>query len=152
MLTYFSNTDAGERTGAEVVQVYVGIKESAVDRQKKLLKGFEKVFLEDGQSTAVSIGVELVDLRYFSNDQRKWVFEPGTYLFYIGSSSDDATLHVKEVERAWETRSTRRGAMGQVRFVGKETSPLRTQFAFAENNDYNLANGCKMQPSEATVW
>ena len=90
--------NAGDRAGAEVVQVYVGIKESAVDRQKKLLKGFEKVCLEPGQSTSVSISVDLDELRYFSNEQRNWVYEPGTYLFYIGSSSDEAALQVKEVD------------------------------------------------------
>jgi beta-glucosidase len=92
--------NAGDVTGAEVVQVYVGMKQSAVDRQKKLLKGFEKVYLEPGQLKSVSIRVNLDDLRYFSNEQRKWVFEPGTYSFYVGSSSDEAALQVKEVELA----------------------------------------------------
>lgn len=90
--------NAGDVAGAEVVQVYVGIKQSAVDRQKKLLKGFRKVYLEPGQSAAVAIPVDLDELRYFSNEQRKWIFEPGTYSFYVGSSSDEADLQVKEVE------------------------------------------------------
>ncbi len=90
--------NTGNVAGAEVVQVYVGISQSAVDRQKKLLKGFKKVYLEPGQSTNVSIAVDLNDLRYFSNDQRKWVFETGIYSFHVGSSSDEADLQVKEVE------------------------------------------------------
>jgi len=90
--------NTGNLAGAEVVQVYVGVKQSAVDRQKKLLKGFKKVFLEPGQSTTVSIPVDLNELRYFSNEQRKWILEPGTYLFYVGSSSNEADLKVKEVE------------------------------------------------------
>jgi beta-glucosidase len=90
--------NVGGVAGAEVVQVYVGIKQSAVDRQKKLLKGFEKVYLEPGHSTTVSIPVDLDELQYFSNEQRKWVFESGIYLFYVGSSSDDADLQVKEIE------------------------------------------------------
>lgn len=90
--------NAGDVAGAEVVQVYVGIKQSAVDRQKKLLKGFAKVYLDPGQSTTVSIPVDLDELRYFSNEQRKWVFEPGTYAFYVGASSADAALQVREIE------------------------------------------------------
>jgi beta-glucosidase len=90
--------NAGDVAGAEVVQVYVGINQSAVDRQKKLLKGFEKVYLEPGQSVTVSIPVDLDELRYFSNEQRKWIFEPGTYSFYVGSSSDEAALQVTEIE------------------------------------------------------
>jgi beta-glucosidase len=89
--------NVGGMAGDEVVQVYVGIKQSAIDRQKKLLKGFEKVHLEPGQSMTVSIPVDFDELRYFSNEQRKWVFEPGTYLFYVGSSSDETDLQVKEL-------------------------------------------------------
>ena len=92
--------NAGDAAGAEVVQVYVGMKHCAIDRQKKLLKGFKKVTLEPGQSATVSIPVDLNELRYFSNEQRKWVFEPGTYSFYVGSSSAEADLQVKEIKLA----------------------------------------------------
>ncbi len=92
--------NTGKVAGAEVVQVYVGMEQSAVERQKKLLKGFKKVYLEPGQSMTVSIPVDLDELRYFSNEQRKWIFEPGTYSFYVGSSSDDAALQVKALELA----------------------------------------------------
>ena len=107
--------NAGDVAGGEVVQVYVGIKQSAIDRQKKLLKGFKKVYLEPGQSTTVSIPVDLDELRYFSNEQRKWVFEPGIYSFYVGSSSDEADLQVKEVELVQETFSTKLVRNGQGR-------------------------------------
>ena len=90
--------NTGDVAGAEVVQVYVGMKQTAIDRQKKLLKGFKKLSLQPGQSTTVSIPVALDDLRYFSNEQRKWIFEPGTYSFYVGSSADEANLNVKEIE------------------------------------------------------
>ncbi len=92
--------NAGNIAGAEVVQVYVGIEQSAVDRQKKLLKGFKKVYLEPGQSTTVSIAVRLEELRYFSTEQRKWIFEPGVYRFYVGPCSDEAALQVRAVELA----------------------------------------------------
>jgi beta-glucosidase len=86
--------NTGPVAGAEVVQVYVGMKRSAVDRPKKLLKGFEKVYLEPGQSKVISIPVEIDELRYFCTKRRAWILEPGTYLFYVGSSSDDSSLKV----------------------------------------------------------
>ena len=46
----------------------------------------------------VSIPVEIDELRCFSNEQRKWILEPGRYLFYTGSSFDDTDLQIKEVE------------------------------------------------------
>ena len=70
------------------------MKRSAVDRPKKLLKGFEKVYLEPGQSKVVSIPVEIDELRYFCTKRRAWILELGTYLFYVGSSSDDSSLKV----------------------------------------------------------
>lgn len=91
--------NTGDTAGAEVVQVYVGKTQSAVvDRQKKLLKGFKKVYLEPGQSASVTIPVALEELRYFSNEQRKWVFEPGVYAFYVGSSSSDGDLRLKVIQ------------------------------------------------------
>jgi beta-glucosidase len=91
-------TNTGDIDGAEVVQVYVGMKQSVIDRQKKLLKGFKKVYLEPGQSTTISIPIAVDELRYFSNEQRKWVFEPGTYAFYVGPCSDETDLQIKEIE------------------------------------------------------
>jgi len=88
----------GPVAGAEVVQVYVGMKQSAVDRPKKLLKGFEKVHLEPGQSKIVSIPVEIDELRYYCSERKTWILEPGTYLFYAGSSSDDRSLRVRALE------------------------------------------------------
>lgn len=90
--------NAGEKAGAEVVQVYVGMRQSSVDRQKKLLKGFAKVWLEPGETATVSIPVDREELQYFSNEQQKWVFESGTYLFYVGSSAREAALQLKEID------------------------------------------------------
>lgn len=90
--------NTGDVAGAEVVQIYVGKKQPAIDRQKKLLKGFTKVHLEPKQSTTVSIPVAFDELRYFSNEQRKWILERGAYQFYVGSSSSEADLQVKEIE------------------------------------------------------
>ncbi|MGB4669420.1 MAG: fibronectin type III-like domain-contianing protein, partial [Bacillota bacterium] len=51
--------NTGVMAGEEVVQVYVGMKASVVDRPKKLLKGFEKVYLDLGESKVVSIPVDI---------------------------------------------------------------------------------------------
>ncbi len=84
--------NTGGRDGEEVVQVYVGVKDSKIDRQNKLLKGFDKVFVKAGESKEVSISIDIDELRYFSNEEKKWMLEPGTYIFYVGPSSDDAAL------------------------------------------------------------
>lgn len=77
-------TNTGDRHGDELVQVYVGMSDSKIDRQVKLLKGFEKVSISAGESVIVQITVPKDDLRYYSMDHNQWVLEPGTYRVLVG--------------------------------------------------------------------
>ena len=90
--------NTGHRDGEEVVQVYIGVKESQRERQKKLLKGFEKVFLRIGESREIVISVDLEELKFYSSDEGCWVFEPGTYIFYVGPSSEKYSILELEIE------------------------------------------------------
>lgn len=85
-----SNT--GQRDGEEVVQVYVGIESSVVERPKKLLKGFEKVAIQAESAKDVSILVPLDELRYYDEQAKSWQLEPGTYEIAAGPSSEDGVL------------------------------------------------------------
>jgi len=85
-----SNT--GARDGEEIVQVYVGMDGSRVERQKKLLKGFEKVAIPAGATVEVKIAIPLDELRYYDVQQEQWCLEPGPYRVMAGPSSDDAGL------------------------------------------------------------
>ncbi len=87
-----SVSNTGQRDGQEVVQVYVGKPDSKVERQKKLLKGFQKVFLPAGQHVEVTIPVLLEDLRYYAVKEQAWVLEEGKYLVLVGSSSEESGL------------------------------------------------------------
>ncbi|MFW5683639.1 MAG: beta-glucosidase family protein [Spirochaetota bacterium] len=90
-------TNTGGRSGAEVVQLYVGKPDSLVERQLKLLKGFTKVRLEPGASQTVTIPVDRDELAYYSNETLQWVFEPGTYRVFVGTSSNESSLEQAEV-------------------------------------------------------
>ncbi len=87
-----SLTNTGERDGSEVVQVYVGVKNSSIDRQHKLLKGFEKIHLKKGEQKAIHITIPLNDLRYFNSDAKQWELEKGTYIIYAGGSASEDQL------------------------------------------------------------
>src|SRR5690606_36306821 len=54
----FDLENTGDRAGAEVAQVYIGLEQSAVDRPVKLLKGFKKVFLQPEEKQRVAIPVK----------------------------------------------------------------------------------------------
>ncbi|BDB59703.1 MULTISPECIES: glycoside hydrolase family 3 C-terminal domain-containing protein [Rhodococcus] len=82
-------TNTGERAGAEVVQVYVGVPDSSVARAPRELKGFTKVRLGPGESQRVAVHVRRDDLAYWDTRVDAWVVEGGTYSIEIGASSRD---------------------------------------------------------------
>ncbi len=91
-----SNT--GDRDGAEVVQMYVGLPNAIVFRPEKELKGFAKVFLKAGESRKVKIPFDDKTFRYWNVKTESWEVETGTYNVMIGSSVADIRL-VGTIER-----------------------------------------------------
>jgi beta-glucosidase len=85
-------TNTGNRAGEEVVQVYVGMENSKIERQKKLLKGFEKVFVRAGETVSVTITIAIDELRYYSLEEKSWLLEPGTYVILAGANSAESAL------------------------------------------------------------
>lgn len=85
-------TNIGEVRAAEVVQLYIGFPESPVPRPKKLLKGFQKVVLDAGQSKTVSIELPLSELARFDPGSKSWQIDPMTYDCLLGTSSSAKDL------------------------------------------------------------
>ncbi len=81
--------NTGTVAGAEVIQLYVGKENSAVERPEKELKAFRKVFLNPGESKEVTLSVPVEDFRYFDETKNQWVLEQGSYKIQAGSSSRD---------------------------------------------------------------
>ena len=88
----FEITNTGKVDGKEVAQLYVGLKDSALIRPVKELKGFTKVFLKAGETKKVSIAFDDKTFRYFNVKTNKWEVEKGVYDIYVGSSSLDIHL------------------------------------------------------------
>ncbi|MFD6447998.1 glycoside hydrolase family 3 C-terminal domain-containing protein [Promicromonospora sp. NPDC060204] len=82
-------TNTGERSGAEVVQVYVGDPESQAQRPERELKAFAKVDLEPGESREVTLDLVGRDLAYWHPVLRRWVVEGGEFVISVGASSRD---------------------------------------------------------------
>lgn len=85
-------TNIGNRTGKEVVQIYVGKEESAVERPRKELRAFAKVELEAGESDRISIVLEKEAFACYDEAQNRFVVEPGRYIVYAGKSVRDICL------------------------------------------------------------
>lgn len=88
-----SNT--GNRTGAEVVQLYITDVKSSLPRPVKELKDFKKVSLEPNQSTEIQFEITPDKLMYFDDERHEWVAEAGDFIALIGSSSSDIKDYVK---------------------------------------------------------
>ena len=82
-------TNTGSVAGAEVVQLYIADKEASVDRPVKELKGFEKVWLEPGQTKTVKFEIKRDALSFYDEATRSWVAEKGEFEAMVCASSDD---------------------------------------------------------------
>lgn len=80
-------TNTGNITGEEVVQMYVGYKNSSVDRSFKDLKGFDKVLLTPGETKTLNLSLKAEDLAFYNVDRKKWIVENIDYIIYVGPSS-----------------------------------------------------------------
>lgn len=91
----FKITNTGDRDGAEIAQLYVGLNGAKVFRPSKELKGFKKVFIKAGESVTVSIPFGDMTFRYFNVETNKWEVEGGEYDIMIGASVADIRLKEK---------------------------------------------------------
>lgn len=82
-------TNTGSIEGKETVQLYVHDEKSSLPRPLKELKGFKKVNIAPGTTVEVDFTLTPDDLKFFDDNQHKWIAEPGKFKVLIGSSSTD---------------------------------------------------------------
>ena len=92
--------NTGERTGKQVVQVYVSFPDNVVDSSTgrkidfpvRVLRGFEKVEVAAGDVKTVEIRLTRKDLSYWSVGYQNWVIPDGDIVVAVGASSRDLPL------------------------------------------------------------
>jgi beta-glucosidase len=87
----FTVTNAGNRPGAEVAEVYASLPAAAAEPPKRLV-GWSKVKLNAGESKEVSVEVDPKYLSIFNVERNGWQLIPGEYGFMVGGSSQDLPL------------------------------------------------------------
>ena len=85
-------TNTGIVAGEEIVQLYVGKKESQIIRATHELKGFAKVQLDPEESQTVTIAFDDKTFRYYDVISQSWETEAGTYELAVGSHSRNLPL------------------------------------------------------------
>jgi len=88
----FTVKNIGERAGAESAQLYIRPLQSTAFRPEKELKGFGKVYLEPGESKAITIELDERSFAFFNTRTNDWCIESGEYEILIAASSDDIRL------------------------------------------------------------
>ena len=88
-------TNAGDKDGSEVVQVYIQDIESSLERPEKELKAFKKVFLKAGESKVVKFPLDADDLKFSDPAIADWKAEKGEFVAHIGAASNDIRTSVK---------------------------------------------------------
>ncbi|PWN46305.1 glycoside hydrolase [Ceraceosorus guamensis] len=84
-------TNTGDRTGKEVVQLYLSYPASATQQPPHALRGFAKVQIAAGQTRTVSMQLTRKDLSIWDVVQQKWVIPRGTFTLFAAKSSADWT-------------------------------------------------------------
>ena len=80
-------TNTGDRPGREVVQVYVRDVDATVPRPDRELKAFEKVALDPGETTTVTVALDRRSFSYWDTQRHGWHAPAGAYEILVGSSS-----------------------------------------------------------------
>jgi beta-glucosidase len=88
----FDVKNTGDRSGAEVAQVYLELPASTGEPPRRLV-GWDKLSLHPGQTRRVSLDIEPERLAYWNVATHAWAIAPGTYKIFVGSSSRDIRLH-----------------------------------------------------------
>ncbi len=83
----------GNCDGTEIVQVYLAVPDSRVERHVKELKGFCRVELHKGQEKEITVEVPFEELKYYDEEAQKWILEETEYEFLIGPNSDEKNLN-----------------------------------------------------------
>jgi beta-glucosidase len=81
--------NAGARDGEEVVQLYISHLNSAVERPREELKGFQRVAIKAGETRTVTMTLPASRLAYWNTRTHDWTIEGDRVKLMVGASSAD---------------------------------------------------------------
>ncbi|CAG7851315.1 Probable beta-glucosidase L; AltName: Full=Beta-D-glucoside glucohydrolase L; AltName: Full=Cellobiase L; AltName: Full=Gentiobiase L; Flags: Precursor [Serendipita indica DSM 11827] len=91
----FRIQNVGTRYGADIPQLYVGFPQENTGDPPRVLRGFDNVPLNPGETQTVEFKLSRYDLSIWSVQHQAWVAPPGKplkYKLFLGTSSRDFKL------------------------------------------------------------
>lgn len=77
----------GKDKGGYVGQLYIEFPSTVVASPPRILRGFDKVFIDPGKSGKLSFNILHRDLSIWDVESQQWIIQTGTYKIYVSSSS-----------------------------------------------------------------
>ena len=129
-------TNSGSRTGREVVQAYVSVADSGVQRAPRALVAFSSVEVVAGATVEVELEIRRSDLAYWDIRIDDWVVEPGDYRIEVGASSRDIRAAVTVQLDGDESRAplSRESSLAEVLSVPAAAAELHRVLAEADRS------------------
>lgn len=78
--------NTGDFDGDEIIQLYIGSENTAVDRPVRLLKGFRRVTVRKGESVVTGVSADIEDIKFYNPATSEWELD-ASYTVYIGTDS-----------------------------------------------------------------
>jgi beta-glucosidase len=97
-------TNTGNCAGSEVVQLYISDVQASVPRPVKELKGFSKVFLQPGETRAVSITIDSGALSFYDDQAGRWTAEPGEFEATVAQDGGGLTAKSQKLKAKFVLR------------------------------------------------
>ena len=95
-------TNEGEYDGEDVIQVYIGKKNSNIYRPIKELKAFAKAYVKANETKRIDIEVDIDDIKSYRDATDSFELEGGEYEIYIASNTElvinEAKINLDGVE------------------------------------------------------
>ena len=89
-------TNSGALAGEETVQLYLTQPVASVTRSVEDLRGFQKIYLQPGETKEVTFHITPEDLKFY-NSQLAYDWEPGEFIIRLGPDS----AHLKSASVHW---------------------------------------------------
>ena len=154
--------NTGKCAGAEVLQLYIGAPQDGLHRPLRELKGFQKVFLQPGESRTVTFSLTG---RSFAVWQDGWKVSGGTYTVCVGGLTASIEKHGETLPipawqgGSWYERCTGKpNQMDWEAMLGRKyTPPVLKKGSFTMDNtvmemkEHSLIMKIMFKAVEATV-
>jgi beta-glucosidase len=84
-------TNSGERSGEDVVQLYIAVPGSKIERAPRELKAFARVRLGPGETRTIALAVPISELAWYDG-KAGWTIEPTEYQAIVAHHAHDPGL------------------------------------------------------------